>query len=149
MENKKLKQLIEETTFDNSWKEKFQFQLDNEESEDFLFELSLRIIMRLEELGWKKSKLADELNVSKQYVSKLLRSRENLSITTIFKIQKVLGIKLIEIPELSPKKHVVTITWTARQQPFISSPIYQKSNYNFQKHSTPKWLNVGNSKYHY
>ncbi|MBJ2125398.1 helix-turn-helix transcriptional regulator [Flavobacterium sp. IB48] len=147
MENKKLKQLIEEATFNNTWKEKFQFQLDNEESEDFLFEISLRIIERLEELGWKKSKLAEELGVSKQYVSKLLRSKQNLSIETIFKIQRVIGRKLIEVAESSPKNYSVTFKWSANQQPIVATPIYA-NNYNFQKHSTPKWLNVENSKFH-
>jgi transcriptional regulator with XRE-family HTH domain len=143
MENKKLKRLIEEATLDNSWREKFQFQLDNEETEDFLFELSLRIVMRLEELGWTKSKLAEELNVTKQYVSKLLRSRENLSITTIFKIQNVLGMKLIEIPKQNKNKERLQIT--IQLQPETKVRETNTINLNSIKYSNHKQFN--NSKW--
>ncbi|WP_276380717.1 helix-turn-helix transcriptional regulator [Flavobacterium sp. H4147] len=153
MENNKiLKQLIEESTSEHSWKEEFQLQLENEESEDFFFELSLRIITRLEELGWKKSKLAEELGVTKQYVSKLLRSKQNLGLETIFKIQKVLGVKLIEIPELNPKKQEkaqITIKLESKRQTLGSNNIYvEKITYPNQKQLNSKWLHEVNSKYH-
>lgn len=42
--------------------------------------------------------LADKMGVSPQYVNKILKGQENLSLETICKIEKALGITLIEIP---------------------------------------------------
>ena len=149
--NKRLRQLIEKSTFDNSWKEDFQLQLENEELDDFNFELSLRIIERLEELGWKKSKLAQELGVSKQYVSKILKTKQTPNIPTVFKIQKLLGIKLIGIPGQNPKtqhKTQITIKFQDQAQTLIknSTSNLNKIIYPNQKQLNSKWLEERKSK---
>jgi transcriptional regulator with XRE-family HTH domain len=69
-------------------------------------EKSSRIAMRiLNEIGIQKKShkmsqknLAKKMGVSAQYISKILKGHENLSLETISKIEKVLGISLIEIP---------------------------------------------------
>lgn len=140
--NKKIQQLVEKSTSDNSWKENFQLQFENEESEDFAFELSLKIIERLDELGWKKSKLAEELGVSKQYISKLLRAKQNLGLSTIFKIQNVLRIKLIEIPKVNHKKHEkaqITIKLQPKTLGYTNVYSANKINYSNQKQFISKW----------
>lgn len=40
------------------------------------------------------------MGCSPQYVNKLLKGQENLQIETIFKIGKILGLKLIEVPKI-------------------------------------------------
>lgn len=49
--------------------------------------------------GMTQVKLAEALNVSPQYINKVVKGQENLTLETIAKIEQVLGIKLIEIPE--------------------------------------------------
>lgn len=141
----KLEQLIQEATTDTSWREEFQQQFENEEAEDYYFEVSLRIIERLEELGWKKSDLAEKLGVSKQYVSKILRTIQNPSITTIFKIQNVLGIKLIGIPEQLAKPQVsalITLKLSSQAKAFeeVSTSYLGEIIYPNHTHITPRWL---------
>jgi transcriptional regulator with XRE-family HTH domain len=140
-ENKNNKYLTNVKSYDTSWKEDFQLQIENEEVEDFFFELSIRIMERLEELGWKKSKLAEELGVSKQYVSKLLRANENLGVNTIYKISKVLGIRLIQIPEQKPKeKAIVTIKLQSQSVDYNIGQYFKgEINYSIQKQFNTKW----------
>ncbi len=42
--------------------------------------------------------LADRIDVSPQYINKIVKGKENLSLVTICKIERVLGVTLIEIP---------------------------------------------------
>ncbi len=44
--------------------------------------------------------LADIMGVSQQYISKIVKGQENLSLETICKLEKALGIVLVEIPKL-------------------------------------------------
>jgi transcriptional regulator with XRE-family HTH domain len=69
-------------------------------------EKSSRIAMRiLNEIrsqkisnGMSQQILSEKMGVSPQYISKILKGHENLSLETISKIEKVLGISLIDIP---------------------------------------------------
>ena len=60
-------------------------------------DISLRILDALEELGWNKARLAKELGVSPQQVSKYVRGEENFKLETICKLEKVLGKELIGV----------------------------------------------------
>jgi len=44
-----------------------------------------------------QKQLAEKLNVSAQYVNKILKGSENLSLETISKLENALGIQLIEV----------------------------------------------------
>ena len=50
----------------------------------------------LEELGMSQKQLAEKMNCSPQYISKVLRGRENLSLETLTKIENALEISLIK-----------------------------------------------------
>lgn len=49
--------------------------------------------------GMTQKKLAKQMDVSAQYINKVVKGRENLSLHTITKIENVLGITLIKVPE--------------------------------------------------
>ena len=49
---------------------------------------------RMEELGMTQRALAEKMNCTQQYVSKVLKGRENLSLETLCKIENALGIKI-------------------------------------------------------
>lgn len=49
--------------------------------------------------GMTQKKLADELGVSPQYINKVVKGKENLTLETIDKIEKVLKITLVEVPK--------------------------------------------------
>ncbi len=49
--------------------------------------------------GMTQVKLAELMGVTPQYINKVVKGQENLTLETIFKIEEVLGITLIEVPE--------------------------------------------------
>ena len=51
---------------------------------------------RMEELGMTQRALAEKMNCTQQYVSKVLKGRENLSLETLCKIENALGIKILQ-----------------------------------------------------
>ena len=48
------------------------------------------------ELGMSQKQLAEKMNCSPQYISKVLRGRENLSLETLTKIENALEISIIK-----------------------------------------------------
>ena len=52
---------------------------------------------RMEEIGMTQRVLAEKMNCTQQYVSKVLKGRENLSLETLCKIENALGIKILQV----------------------------------------------------
>jgi transcriptional regulator with XRE-family HTH domain len=48
-------------------------------------------------LNWKKAKLAQEMGISPQQVSKYVKGEENFKLETLCNLEKVLGIELVTI----------------------------------------------------
>lgn len=46
-------------------------------------------------LGLMQKALAERMNCTQQYISKILKGKENMSLDTLSKLEKVLGITLI------------------------------------------------------
>ena len=59
--------------------------------------IALRILDALDELNWKKAKLALEMGVSPQQVSKYVKGEENFKLETLCNLEKVLRIELVTI----------------------------------------------------
>ena len=57
---------------------------------------------RMEELGMTQRALAEKMNCTQQYVSKVLKGRENLSLETLCKIEKQSHQARIILPHQSP-----------------------------------------------
>ena len=51
---------------------------------------------RMSELGMTQRMLAEKMNCTQQYVSKVLKGRENLSLETLCKIENALGIRILQ-----------------------------------------------------
>lgn len=80
-----------------NWMEKVAWRKANKfwiiKSSDIAF----RILDALDELGWNKARLAKEMGVSPQQVSKYVRGEENFKLETLCKLEKVLGVELIRV----------------------------------------------------
>lgn len=57
--------------------------------------IAFKVLARLEVLKWTQKKLAQQLDVSPQQVSKIISGKENLTLETLVKLQDVLGIPLL------------------------------------------------------
>jgi len=57
--------------------------------------IALKVLLALKEKNMTQKDLAELMRVSPQYVSKLVKGKENLTIDTISKLQKILGIGIL------------------------------------------------------
>jgi ribosome-binding protein aMBF1 (putative translation factor) len=94
--NPKIKDLIADSTLSN-WAEKIVWRKANRDWLRKSVDIALRILDALDDLGWNKARLAKEMGVSPQQVSKYVKGEENFKLETICKLEKVLGIELITI----------------------------------------------------
>lgn len=56
---------------------------------------------RMKELGMTQKMLAEKMNCTQQYISKILKGRENLSLEAISKIENALYIHFLQMDEQS------------------------------------------------
>ena len=54
---------------------------------------------RMKELGMTQKMLAEKMNCTQQYISKILKGRENLSLEVISKIENALDIHFLQMNE--------------------------------------------------
>lgn len=87
----------------SGWLEEAQWRVEND---DWLKKSTMIAIRILREIrrqkpinGMSQKKLAAAMDVTPQYVNKIVKGGENLSLQTISKIENVLGIALMDIPD--------------------------------------------------
>ncbi|MBO5498860.1 MAG: helix-turn-helix transcriptional regulator [Bacteroidales bacterium] len=57
----------------------------------------MRILDEMESKGMTQKEFAEKAGCSQQYISRILKGRENLSLETISKIESALGTSIVEI----------------------------------------------------
>ncbi len=92
----KIKGLISEKS--SSWLRDAEYYKANKEWLDKSALIAVKILSALRNQSLSQRDLADKINVSPQYISKVLKGGENLSLATICKIEKSLSIALIAVP---------------------------------------------------
>lgn len=83
----------------SKWRERAEYRRNNRKWIRRSQQIALAILERLTELGMSQKELAEEMEVSAQYVSKVLKGSENLSLETIAKFESILDIELIVIKQ--------------------------------------------------
>lgn len=63
--------------------------------------IAIKILRALSDQGSSQKELADKMEVSAQYINKIVKGNENLSLETISKLETALGIRLIEVVGIS------------------------------------------------
>ena len=58
-------------------------------------QIALKVLLRLDVLGWSQRDLARELQVSPQQVSKIVSGKENLTLETQIKLQTLLEVPIL------------------------------------------------------
>lgn len=77
------------------WREKAEWRRKNKSWLRYSQLIAVKILDKMNELGLTQKALAERMECSQQYVSKVLRGQENLSIETICKIENALDIELL------------------------------------------------------
>lgn len=58
-------------------------------------QIALKVLTKLDELGWTQKKLAIEMGVAPQQITKIVRGTENLTLETQVKLQEILDIPVL------------------------------------------------------
>ena len=124
-----------------TWISKSKSEIKNEEELPACRKIILKIVRYMKDNKMNQKDLAKKLNVSPQYINKLLHGKDiDLKITTVLRYGRILGIKLILLPEEAPVAPKVTINDFQ-----ISEPVEQTgvNAYNYTS-STPslRWSKI-------
>lgn len=95
-----------------TWISKSKSEIENEEELLACRRIILKIVRYMKDNKMNQKDLAEKLNVSPQYINKLLHGQDiDLKITTALRYGRILGIKLILLPEEAPVAHKVTFNY--------------------------------------
>lgn len=103
----------------SNWAEKAQWRKDNEHWLKRSAKLAMKILLRLKECGMTQKELAERMGVSAQYISKLLKGNENMSLETIGRIESLLDMQLLEIVDDCHSKDACVDTFADKQKLMI------------------------------
>lgn len=79
----------------SDWRERAGWRRDNRDWIQRSQEIALRMLNSMDEQHLTQRALAERMGCSQQYISKVLKGQENLSLETLVKIEDALGIELL------------------------------------------------------
>lgn len=128
----------------SKWREKAEWRRNNREWIRKSQRIAMTILNWMEENNISQKELAESLGVSPQYISKLLKGSENLSLETITKLENVTNIEFIRQNSYVSTQRL-DISWNKNNYPFseigikqsISFPI--KNDYNLKDEGVNKY----------
>lgn len=82
---------------ESGWMKKAAVRKENEAWMNYSALIALRVLTALEKSGKTQKDLALELRKSPQYISKLLKGEQNLTLETISRLEKVLSVRLVRM----------------------------------------------------
>ncbi|HHU27213.1 MAG TPA: helix-turn-helix transcriptional regulator, partial [Bacteroidales bacterium] len=77
------------------WREEAEYRKMNKGWLRYSQQIAMMMLDRMEELHLTQKALAERMGCSQQYISKILKGRENLSIETLCKIEDALQLSLL------------------------------------------------------
>lgn len=80
----------------SKWREKAEWRMANKSWLRFSQKIAMMMLDKMEELGLTQKGVAERMGCSQQYVSRVLKGTENLSIETISKIERALNLEILE-----------------------------------------------------
>ncbi|MCF0190885.1 MAG: helix-turn-helix transcriptional regulator [Marinilabiliaceae bacterium] len=85
----------------SKWREEAEWRRDNSSWLRHSHQIAVKVLLRMKELQLTQKALAERMNCTQQYVSKILKGNENLSLDTMTRLEDALEINLI-LPIASP-----------------------------------------------
>lgn len=78
------------------WREKAEWRRANRDWLPYSRKIAIKTAMALEEQDLSQRQLAERMGCSPQYVSRLLKGEENLSLETICKLENALNLSIMQ-----------------------------------------------------
>lgn len=99
----------------SQWLKNAQHRRENKKWLAYSFQIAIKILAAIDETpGMTQKQLAELIGVSPQYISKILKGQENLTLETISKLEAALDIQLLKIEDES-----CNISGSFKQEIFI------------------------------
>jgi len=70
--------------------------------------IAMKVLFKLDDLGWSKKDLADKMNVSPQQITKIVKGKENMKLETQIKLQEILNIPILATFEEDSRKTIIS-----------------------------------------
>ena len=91
----KMKTVVEKlkehaSTTPSKWREEAEYRRANKTWLRYSQHIALLMLDKMDMLGMNRKQLAEKMNCSPQYISKVLKGQENLSLETLSKIEMAL-----------------------------------------------------------
>lgn len=108
---KALQGLIHEAPKSDDWRDQVQYRNANKDWLRKSAKIAIKILRVLREKSISQVRLAEILSVSPQYINKILKGRENLTLETIGRLEAALGVELVTVLK-SDEKILKTDEWS-------------------------------------
>ena len=83
------------------WRDNAEWRIANKSWLRYSQQIAMMMLDRMEELHMSQKQLSEMMGCSQQYVSKVLKGQENLSLETLSKIERCLNLQIIAKSELA------------------------------------------------
>ena len=81
----------------SKWKDEAKKRRENRRWLNYSEEIAMFLHDKMEELGLTQTALAERMNCTQQYISRILKGKENLSLETIARLEDAIGTKFVTI----------------------------------------------------
>lgn len=99
----------------SKWKEDAEWRRNNRKWLKRSRQIAMAVMDCIDNMGMSQKTLAKRMEVSPQYISKLLKGTQNLSLETISKLEEILAINILVVQNFNANQQVIPVTdW---QQP--------------------------------
>lgn len=120
----------------SAWEVEALWREENKEWLSQSFDIAVCILQTLQSKKMTQKDLAEKMNVSPQFVNKIVKGQENLSLETISKLNHALGIKLKVVDTNTLSEGIYDY-----EQAYEISQQYRKEI--FSKASTQEYIGLG------
>lgn len=79
----------------STWREEAEWRRDNWSWLQHSQKIAVKVLVHMKQEGLTQKALAERMNCTQQYVSKILKGKENMSLDILSKLEAALGIRLI------------------------------------------------------
>lgn len=108
MSKEKIKnKIIQSATKNTEWLKEAKWRQENQDWLDMSGRIALKVLRYLRKEKITQKALAEQLGWSPQYLNKVLKGSENLTLETICKLQTATGLVLIEVPKFEYEMELV------------------------------------------
>lgn len=84
-----------QSTTPSRWRERAEWRQENKSWLRHSQHIAMMMLDKMEELGLTQREVAERMGCSQQYVSRILKGHENLSIETMCKIEEALDLVIL------------------------------------------------------